>query len=134
MRKERIGIGMNGYLHGISFLRSTTSFPTVRIIRSRSRTVLSISRTSLKSHFILGLRTLLMLMRNINIDITYEERDQKTKSTSQTFVVVITSKLDVIVFARTGLLVPAKRIRNTVDIVFTLGKGFWKKKKNSPLC
>lgn len=29
-----------------------------------------------------------------------------------------------LVFARAGLLVPAKRIRNTVDIVFTLRKGF----------
>lgn len=43
---------------------------------------------------------------------------------SQTFDVIITPELDVIVFARAGLLVPAKRIRNTVDIVFTLGEGF----------
>lgn len=47
-----------------------------------------------------------------------------TKNTSQTFVAIITPELDVLIFARTALLIPAKRIRNTVDIVFTLGKGF----------
>lgn len=91
----------------LAFLRS--SFLTVRIIRPRSRTAGFLSEISFHSQ-------------------------SRSKNTSQTFVVITTPELDVIVFARAGLLISAKRIQNTIDIVFTLGEGFWKKERKRLVC